>query len=582
MMLVVRFVCLAVTLVLTASSAFAQEDVKPGAPQFKEGDVISLDKIEQIKPFLPPEFWDNRDFFFYEGMQLEVGPSFADYSPADAYEQATAKYSGDVKLGPESSLDGYTAGQPFPIDKLDCKGDPQAGAKVAWDFVLRWEGFGGVPVDFYYSYWDRGEELPLYYQGTSQGTALAFRPEPQYADDGGRRVPQREALRGAAARSVDAPFDARGIMLLSYRYKASFGPKATDEERRHLGVRADAAARAPHLVGAAHRRGVGHRLHLRRSVQLQRHRPAVRVEVPRRDGHHRARPHQGEGVPVREGPQLRAVRALLRRRSLGAAPRDQDPLHADRTRTIRTATRTSTSTANSMEPLYSFAYDRKGELWKIIWHNHRWSDDPGYTRVQALARACDKPRDLTVVSDIIVNVQTGTGNRIEFWNRSGTPMDSVGQDPPLHRRGAPHQGTLSVPPSGRPLALADAERHLADRLAIREVACRYARAVDRRDWALAATLFTDDAVLVGPRFELVGRDQILRGCAPSSATARRSTPCTTRRSTSPATRRPARPTASPTTSSSATASRASSTGASATRTATAAAPTAPGASAGAS
>ena len=43
------------------------------------------------------------------------------------------------------------------------------------------------------------------------------------------------------------------------------------------------------------------------------------------------------------------------------------------------------------------------------------------------------------------------------------------------------------------------------------MAYRYARAVDRRDWALAETLFTDDAVLVSARFELVGRDRILRG-----------------------------------------------------------------------
>jgi hypothetical protein len=35
--------------------------------------------------------------------------------------------------------------------------------------------------------------------------------------------------------------------------------------------------------------------------------------------------------------------------------------------------------------------------------------------------------------------------------------------------------------------------------------------VDRRDWALAETLFADDARLVGPRFELVGRDAIVRG-----------------------------------------------------------------------
>ena len=92
--------------------------------------------------------------------------------------------------------------------------------------MLRWEGFGGTAVDFYYSYWDRGEELPLYYQGTSTGTALAFRPEPQYDANQGD-VFRNEKRYVASGPSVDAPFDARGIMLLSYRYKASFGPKAT-------------------------------------------------------------------------------------------------------------------------------------------------------------------------------------------------------------------------------------------------------------------------------------------------------------------------------------------------------------------
>ena len=79
-------------------------------------------------------------------------------------------------------------------------------------------------------------------------------------------------------------------------------------------------------------------------------------------------------------------------------------------------------------PLYSFAYDRKEELWKIIWHNKRWSEDhsltgefyPGWEEVE-------EPRDLFIVSDIIVNVQTGTGNRIEFWNRNGTPPASKGK-----------------------------------------------------------------------------------------------------------------------------------------------------------
>ena len=83
----------------------------------------------------------------------------------------------------------------------------------------------------------------------------------------------------------------------------------------------------------------------------------------------------------------------------------------------------------SMTPLYSFAYDQKEELWKIIWHNKRWSVDanqadpgyyPGWDGVQ-------EPRDLRTVSDMIVNVQTGTGNRIEAWDGNGTPFPNTGR-----------------------------------------------------------------------------------------------------------------------------------------------------------
>ena len=67
--------------VLAAPIGAQQEDAGPWAPTFKEGDVITMDQVESLKPFLPPEFWSNRDFFFYEGMQLEIGPFFRDYSP---------------------------------------------------------------------------------------------------------------------------------------------------------------------------------------------------------------------------------------------------------------------------------------------------------------------------------------------------------------------------------------------------------------------------------------------------------------------------------------------------------------------
>jgi hypothetical protein len=78
--------------------------------------------------------------------------------------------------------------------------------------------------------------------------------------------------------------------------------------------------------------------------------------------------------------------------------------------------------------LYSFAYDQKQELWKIIWHNKRWSEDKGLTGAwYAGWPGVDEPRDLRIISDIIVNVQTGTGNRIEFWDSHGEPLKSKGK-----------------------------------------------------------------------------------------------------------------------------------------------------------
>jgi hypothetical protein len=71
--------CLLAASLLTLP-ALAQEDVAPGTPTFSEGDVITMDKVDALRPFLPPEFWANRDFFFYEGMQLEIGPSGRDSS----------------------------------------------------------------------------------------------------------------------------------------------------------------------------------------------------------------------------------------------------------------------------------------------------------------------------------------------------------------------------------------------------------------------------------------------------------------------------------------------------------------------
>ena len=82
-----------------AATVSAQEDAGGVGPSFKEGDVITMDKIDAIKAYVPAEFWSNRDFFFYEGMQLKIGPAFQDYSPAKEFMDATARFSGEARIG---------------------------------------------------------------------------------------------------------------------------------------------------------------------------------------------------------------------------------------------------------------------------------------------------------------------------------------------------------------------------------------------------------------------------------------------------------------------------------------------------
>ena len=132
--------CLAVSATAFAAEQ-GSEDVLPNLP-FKEGDTITFDQLEKLKDFLPAQFWENREFFFYEGMQLEVGPALRDYSEAEPFKAASEKFKGQSKIVADGAIEGYTAGRPFETSAIDCKGDPQAAAKIIWNFNKAWNGDG--------------------------------------------------------------------------------------------------------------------------------------------------------------------------------------------------------------------------------------------------------------------------------------------------------------------------------------------------------------------------------------------------------------------------------------------------------
>ena len=76
-------------------------------------------------------------------------------------------------------------------------------------------------ASFFYSYWDRGEQLPLYYEGTAKTIMLSHRVETEYLEKQDGDLFRGEKRKNAFGVEVDAPFDARGIMLMTYRYKST-------------------------------------------------------------------------------------------------------------------------------------------------------------------------------------------------------------------------------------------------------------------------------------------------------------------------------------------------------------------------
>jgi hypothetical protein len=427
--------CLAAVLLPGGVRADAVEG--PPVPDFAEGDVLRYHQIEKLRPFLPEEFWEHRRFFFFEGMKIEIGPFRRDYAPAAAYQAATERFRGESRIGPDGSLVGYTAGQPFPMEDIDCHGDPDAGRKIIWDFDYQWRGDGGR-ARFYYTYWDRGEKVPLWFKGWSKVVQLAHRVEPRYLEEQGGDVYANSNKKAAFGVEVEKPFESRGLMLTTYRYKASDGPRsesANDDAwvyvpAMRLVRRLSTAQRADAVRGTDF---TFDDLFSFAGIVPQYDWTCLgkRVLMAPMNTNAKGYPYEDEHYFGPYGLSFASDRWELRDAVLvRMVPKSDEHPYSRKDIYLDEQT---------LVALFSFAYDRNGELWKIIWHAHRWSEDESLTGPwHGGWEGVETPSDLRYVGDIIVNVQRGTGNRIEYWDNDGVPIEN-----PLQRRGFIDQGRLT-------------------------------------------------------------------------------------------------------------------------------------------
>jgi len=114
---------------------------------FSPGEVVTSKQISVLEHFLPDAIWQHREKFFYEGMRLEIGPCFRDYSPPGFFQAATRKFAGQARLSHDGGLENHTAGLPFAPAQLAAD-DPDVGQKWAWNFARRYQGGGMFSDDF--------------------------------------------------------------------------------------------------------------------------------------------------------------------------------------------------------------------------------------------------------------------------------------------------------------------------------------------------------------------------------------------------------------------------------------------------
>ncbi|MGE3392591.1 MAG: DUF1329 domain-containing protein, partial [Gammaproteobacteria bacterium] len=126
-----------------AANAYSPDDflawvkANEGAtPQFVDGDTITADKADLIRPFIPTEF---QEHVIFDGMEMKIKDA-GDISPADVYKVATEKFKGTATIASDGAIENYTAGMPFDPETFTPGAD--AGWKAAWNFMYRWQNNG--------------------------------------------------------------------------------------------------------------------------------------------------------------------------------------------------------------------------------------------------------------------------------------------------------------------------------------------------------------------------------------------------------------------------------------------------------
>ena len=370
-----------------AAGAYTEEDYlawfkenQSAQPQFAEGDTITFDKAEQVRPFIPKEFQSE---WIFEGMEMKIKDA-GDLSNSDVYKAATEKNKGTAKIAADGAIENYAAGRPF--DPAEFKPGKEDGWKMVWNWNYRWQNDGLAVGEVHWVWVRRGGEhskheimgsdggkYAKYYEGGGSFERALAGPYKRYLmshnakyETTGYRVNNGEGFAKDTEfreyTGFTSPFDIAGTAFLILRYD---DPRKADDSWAYIPSlrrvrRISVEVKSDSLLGTDHTLEDFYGFNGRPLEHDWEYVGSTKILVVARSRNRETVYYGPNGWAVKDDYALRLTDVMKQIPKRSNHPYSKKFIHVDR---------------ESGESYYANAFDKAGELWKVWQLTKVWSDD---------------------------------------------------------------------------------------------------------------------------------------------------------------------------------------------------------------
>ncbi len=398
-------------------------------PQFVDGDVITFDKADLIRPFTPTEY---QDIQIFDGMEVKIKDA-GDISPPEIYQKATEQFAGQATIAADGAIENYTVGRPF--DPATFKPGKEDGYKMIWNFNYRWQ-LGGLNNQEVHWVWVRaggdhskhevmseqgGKYAEYYGGGGSFERVLAgpYRrvmfshrsdlPETNYKVNNGEGFAKGTEFREYTG--FTSPFDIAGTAFLILRYD---DPRKTDDSWAYIPSlrrvrRISAEVKSDSLLGTDHTLEDFYCFNGRPLEHEWEYVGSARELAVARSRNSDTMFYGPNGWAVRDDWALRTVDIVKQIPKRSSHPYSLKFMHIDR---------------ESGECYYANAFDKAGQLWKVWQLSKMFSDDP--QMAESVAEFKGRPTPPNTRFSSFQSIQV-----IDLQNNRGTLVPCRGTSAPI-------------------------------------------------------------------------------------------------------------------------------------------------------